>query len=194
MASIIKPSRFNLTLPRVFRSKQDVFESINTIDDFLENINEDGTYKGVKPNDTLPVSLEHPKTIEDAQQIVYIYETVYKGTYPFVEMLNAQWIYESFSNPNYIWGVIRIKKEDDENHGKIAGCYTWIMDFKKRVAYNRGYNILPQYWGKLGAQEIAYAMIKKIMEQTKGKIDKWYNECVTDHSKTQWMSHGSGGI
>ena len=164
----------------------------NSVDEFYALYDEDGFIIGDKDRQRdYHVKIIEPRTLEHAKIVVSIYQEIYKGTYPYHEMLDPNYIKESFSDPNCYWGIFRIDEGSPEA-GTNVGCFTIVYDFKKRTAYFRGLNILPQYQKKVGARELSTAMCVRFLNATMGKIDKWYMEARTAHSAVQYIARLAG--
>ncbi|MHA1672265.1 MAG: hypothetical protein ACTSYI_01430 [Promethearchaeota archaeon] len=164
----------------------------NSLDDFFILVDKMGRLQGSqRKSNKIKVKTMRPSTLEDARAIVNIYETVYEGQYPYAEMLDEQWIFASFSDPSYFWGVFRIV-EDIPEIGTIIGSFTMVSDFYTKTAYFRGLNILPAYQKKVGVRELSFALGEKFFSAMKGKIDKFYAECLAVHPISQLISRGGG--
>lgn len=137
------------------------------------------------------VKIIEPRTLEHAKIVVSIYQEIYQGTYPYLEMLDPDYLKESFSDPNCYWGIFRIDEGSPEA-GTDVGCFTIVYDFKSRTAYFRGLNILPRFHKKVGARELSTSMCVRFLNTTMGKIDKWYMEARTAHSAVQYIARLAG--
>ena len=164
----------------------------NSLDDFIALCDKMGRLQGSQRKaSAFNVKTVRPSTLEDARAIVNIYEKVYRGQYPYAEMLDEQWILASFSDPNYFWGVFRITDKTPE-YGKIIGSFTMVSNFETKTAYFRGLNILPEYQKKVGVRELSFSLGEKFFSVMSEKIDKWYAECITMHPISQALSRGGG--
>ena len=164
----------------------------DSVDDFLFNYDHHGNnisdHLNQKP---LPLHIETPRTKTHARTIVNIYNKIYEGTYPYKEMLDPNFVYNSFKNQTFYWKIFRFKTNSSKK-GKIAGCFTIVIDYENRTGYMRGLNILPEYQGKVAVRQLSYAMIYQFFEKYADKVDKWYNESRTAHSKVQHLSRVIG--
>jgi hypothetical protein len=71
------------------------------LEDFFACYDEYGLERS-DPADRLravPVRIRTPVDLKDAHHIVAIYQQVYQGTYPFLEMVDPQYIFERFTDP-----------------------------------------------------------------------------------------------
>jgi hypothetical protein len=162
------------------------------LDDFFALCDKMGRLQGSqRKTNAFNVKTIRPSTLEDAQAIVKIYEEVYEGHYPYAEMLDEQWIFTSFSDPNYFWGAFRIV-DDSPDSGKIIGSFTMVSNFETKTAYFRGLNILPAYQKKVGVRELSFSLGEKFFSEMAGRIDKWYAECITVHPISQLISRAGG--
>ncbi|WP_371804200.1 hypothetical protein [Candidatus Lokiarchaeum ossiferum] len=166
----------------------------DSIDEFLIKYSEDGKYLyGENKDEKISVMIEEPTTLEEAKSIVQIYNEIYEGTYPYKEMLDPKFIYQTFQDPTFHWGIFRFDAQKDPEK-PIVGCFTITLDTFNKSAYMRGLNILPEYQGKINVRELSYAMIHRFCEQNEGIIDKWYNESRTAHNIVQYLSRQIGAL
>ena len=82
---------------------------------------------------------------EDAEEIAEIYLDIYGGTYPYKEMEDVEYVRKLIRRDNYKWLLFKNKQED------TVGCFTYVLDFKKRRGYMRGFNVKKEYQGWLDA-------------------------------------------
>ncbi len=164
----------------------------NSVDEFYALYDEEGFMIGDKDRHRdYRVKIIEPRTMEHAKIIVSMYEEIYQGTYPYLEMLDPDYVRKSFDDPNNYWGIFRIDEGSPEA-GTDVGCFTIANDFKTRPAYFRGLNVLPQFHRKVGVRELATAMCVRFLNETMGKIDKWYIEARTAHNVVQHISRLAG--
>lgn len=135
----------------------------------------------------LLVSSSIPSTYEVAEAVVKIYNSIYKGTYPYHEMLDVENVYHTFSNPKYYWRVFQI-----EQTGQIIGCCTIVVDLYNRRAYCRGLNILPEFQGQVGVRELSSGMMRAFLVHYHDQIDKWFIEARTAHTAVQYIANMAG--
>lgn len=116
----------------------------------------------------------------DAFEIVNIYKSVYKGTYPYKEMENVDSVKAMIQSKNHQWFVYM------DNRKNIAGCITFVLDFPQKRGYIRGFMLKPRFQGKI---DITKAMIISMVCMTKMYKDRiyvWYVENRTAHAKSQY--------
>lgn len=162
-----------------------IFGPCETISDFLEQYTLEGTRRDDKSPRRINVQIFSPVTREHAKKIVEIYTRVYRGTYPFKEMLDIPFVLATFSDPKYWWGIFSLKDT-------IVGCFTIVTDFHTNTAYMRGLNILPEYQGQVGVRKLSYALIYRYF-QDHPTILRWYTEARTAHAIVQHLSYSIGG-
>jgi hypothetical protein len=171
------------------RSQPKLYDSV---DEFYAIYDEDGFMIGDQDRQRdYHVKIIDPRTMQHAKIIVSIYEEIYQGTYPYHEMLDPEYVKDSFKDPNCYWGIFRIDEGSPEA-GTDVGCFTIVYDFEKRTAYFRGLNILPRFHKKVGARELSTAMCVRFLNATMGRIDKWYMEARTAHSAVQYIARIAG--
>lgn len=180
MADIITQIPIQTVLPM----KMEV-RAFADIDDFYNNWNDNlmrRTIGGSVTQKSLTTDLVTPSTMEEAQAIVQIYQEIYQGTYPFAEMLDANWIFAKFSDSTYNWGLFISKDTHD-----IIGCWTFVLDYDSATAYMRGLMVRPQFQKKFNLRELCGEMLWSAVDKLQNKIFKWYCEARTAHSKTQFL-------
>ena len=166
----------------------------NSLDELIAFCDEKGRlYGSQEKKRAVNVITVRPSTLEDARSIVNIYDKVYDGMYPYVEMLDEKWIHASFSDSNYFWGVFRIDEgKHNPETGKIVGCFTLVSNFQTKTAYFRGLNVLPEYQKKVGIRELGFKLVAMFFGEMGNKIDNWYAECLTGHPISQLISRAGG--
>ncbi len=179
----------------VVSSKSAVIKSIaycEDIDVFLDLYTPEGMPQESKTESELNVDIFKPSMRQHAKQIVNIYRLVYKGTYPFKEMLDEEYVFQTFENPAYWWGIFSFKSTDGSAHNsEIVGCFTIVTDKANQTAYMRGLNILPRYQGRVGVRALSYALIYRYFQDHPG-ILRWYTEARTAHPIVQHLADTIG--
>jgi hypothetical protein len=161
-------------------------------EDFYELCDEDGYFRGLpKTPKAINAILRIPTTLADAHHIVAIYQEVYQGTYPYPEMLRADWIYDHFADPTYLWGIFETDDYAPTPHD-IVGCFTMVLDFARKTCYFRGMMIRPGYQKAVALRELSFAMFYRVLDQHLGPINKFYCEARTAHNITQYLASVAG--
>ncbi|TFF95460.1 MAG: hypothetical protein EU547_07520 [Promethearchaeota archaeon] len=119
---------------------------------------------------------------DDAKVITKIYKDIYKGTYPYREMQDVNEVKLMISDPHYEWLLFKTQ------NGRIAGCFTYELDFENKRGYMRGFNIKPKYQGIIDSVKAVIGSMIGIWNQYQNKIYNWYCENRTAHSKSQYLS------
>jgi len=125
-------------------------------------------------------------TPEDAEAIVDIYFDIYDGTYPYKEMEDVKEVRRMIESDEFEW--LLFKNEE----GDILGCFTYELDFFKRMGYMRGFNIKKKYQGKVDVVKACIGSMIAIWTHYKNKIDIWYCENRTAHSNSQYIANVCG--
>ena len=187
---------YNFSMEAITPQKSISLEIIpcKTIDDFIENYDLNGTYRrhGVKSRNA-HITITRPTTFSEAQAIVAIYQEIYHGTYPYKEMLDAEYVFHTFTDPTYYWKIFTTT-DPTTSDSILVGCFTIVVDETHKRAYMRGLNILPSYQGKVNVRELSYGMIKRFFADHKEVVYSWYNESRTEHSIVQYLSHNIGAM
>ena len=153
------------------------------IDDFYNGTSDDlAEYSKKRDIETFQTAITRPRTPEDARAIANIYQFIYRGTYPYKEMEDQEYIYETFEDPSFVWGLFKTSED------KLVGCFTVVLDYDTRRGYFRGMMILPEFQHKVNSKKLCLSVIRHAYGKAKGRIDVWYNESRTAHSKAQYIS------
>lgn len=159
------------------------FPAVKDIDEIVEKYDLQGKHLDLTPKKRIvPPYFSNPSTYEEAEAIVKIYNAVYQDTFPYLEMLDPAFVYASFKDPGYYWGIFKTVKRN-----KIIGCYTVTVDHETRTEYLSGLNVHPSYQAKVGIREMASAVMRNFLEDHIDEIDKWYIEARTAHSIVQYL-------
>jgi hypothetical protein len=163
------------------------------LDDFFQNYDLEGNHIGngdAQLNNHIEIT--HPSTLADAKAIVEVYRDIYKGTYPYKEMLNEDYIYSTFTDPSYYWNIFTIPSIC--GIPLVVGCFTIVIDLIQKRAYMRGLNIRLEYQRKVHVRELSYAMIRRFFTEHQGEVFNWYNESRTEHDVVQYLSYHIGAV
>ncbi len=163
-------------------------EACRSLTQFLQDYNADGVRTALSTGNTLPVQIFTPSTRTHANRIVEIYNTIYHGSYPYTEMLDSEFVYATFSDPCYWWGVFSENRQEPQ---QIIGCFTIVTERKSKTAYMRGLNILPAYQGRVGTRSLSYALIYRYFQEHP-RILRWYTEARTAHPIVQHLAYTIG--
>lgn len=123
---------------------------------------------------------------EDIDEIIFIYKDVYNNSYPYKEMEDRQKILKMLDSPNVEWLVFETKDH------VIVGCFTFILDFDKKLGSVRGFNLKKKFLGRLDIMKMAMGSIITMYKKYYDRIFRWYGECRTAHSKSQYFLSALG--
>ena len=158
-------------------------KTFSFIDEFYTSTTDDlAEYSNKRDSEMVSTTITTPSKFADARAIAKIYQFLYRGTYPYKEMEDPEYIYETFKNPSFIWGLFKTSED------KLVGCFTVVLDCGKRRGYFRGMMILPEFQHKVNSKKLCLSVIRHAYAKAKGRIDVWYNESRTAHSKAQHIS------
>jgi hypothetical protein len=160
------------------------FDEIAT-EDFQQGISVDFEIAG-RDNKKRINPLIRKATPEDIDEIIFIYQDVYDNTYPYKEMEDRDEIYKMLHSPNVEWLIFETKEKE------IVGCFTFLLDFEKKLGNIRGFNLKKKYLGKLDIMKMAMGSIIAMYKKYNDKIFRWYGECRTAHSKSQFFLSALG--
>ena len=123
---------------------------------------------------------------EDVDEKIFIYTDIYEDSYPYKEMEDREHILEMLKSPNVEWLIFETKE------GEIVGCYTFIFDFADKMGYIRGFVIKKKFIGKLDIMKMAMGSCVAMYNKYNNRIFRWYGECRTAHSKSQFFCSAGG--
>lgn len=178
--SVIQKIDYNINLPMGIENFLSFAGSLQNL-----SINSSKIYKtknsDMKSSNVL-VRLAH---MSDANLIAELHQKVYKGFYPYHEMLDVQYLKKNILNPEK--GYVALFGFHEKGKEKITGCGVVTTNKKTRTGYLRGLMILPKYQGKMNLKDLACTGIKYGYEKYTSNMDKWFVETRTAHSKAQFM-------
>jgi len=122
----------------------------------------------------------------DVDEIIFIYKDIYEDSYPYKEMEDREHILEMLKSPNVEWLIFETKE------GEIVGCYTFVLDFENKLGYIRGFVIKKRFLGKLDIIKMAMGSCVAMYHKYNDRIFRWYGECRTAHSKSQYFCSAGG--
>jgi len=125
-------------------------------------------------------------TPKDVDEIIFVYKDIYEDSYPYKEMEDREHILEMLKSPNVEWLIFETKE------GEIVGCYTFVLDFDKKLGYIRGFVIKKRFLGKLDIIKMAMGSCIAMYNKYNNRIFRWYGECRTAHSKSQYFCSAGG--
>ncbi|MCK4380780.1 MAG: DUF998 domain-containing protein, partial [Candidatus Lokiarchaeota archaeon] len=115
-----------------------------------------------------------------------IYKDVYDNTYPYKEMEDRDEIRKMLESPNVEWLIFETVEHE------IVGCFTFMLDFDKKMGNIRGFNLKKKFLGKLDIMKMAMGSIIAMYKKYNDRIFRWYGECRTAHSKSQYFLSALG--
>ncbi|MFX0083878.1 MAG: GNAT family N-acetyltransferase [Candidatus Hodarchaeota archaeon] len=117
---------------------------------------------------------------EDAKEITEIYKELYDGTYPYKEMEDVREVRKLIEDPNVQWIIYQ-----DPSYN-IAGCVTFVLDFKNKRGYIRGFMLKKKYQGYIDITKAMIGSMLGMIHNFKDRIYNWYVENRTAHAKSQY--------
>lgn len=120
----------------------------------------------------------------DATQIVSVNHQVYKGYYPYRDMLDVEYVSEFASDRKR--GIIGIYETDDTR--AIGGFLLLAVDREQRKGYFRGLMVSPEYRNRLHLKNRVLETVYQGFKQYYQDVDLWFGETRTAHIIGQkWM-------
>lgn len=116
----------------------------------------------------------------DSQDIVRIYNDIYNGDYPYVEMLDIEYVENRIADPNFEFLVFLNPEQE------ITGCITFVLDFFHQKGYIRGFMVRKKFQGKLDTKKAMIGSMLCMSNYYKREVLVWYVENRTAHSKSQY--------
>ena len=126
-------------------------------------------------------------TFKDIEEIIYIYQDIYEGSYPYKEMEDPENIKAMLESENVEWLMFEHPKTRE-----ICGCFTLVLDFKDKMGYTRGFVIKKKFCGKFDVLRAFMASFLAMYLKYEDKIFRWYGESRTAHAKSQYCMRPGG--
>ncbi|MFW9897080.1 MAG: DUF998 domain-containing protein [Candidatus Thorarchaeota archaeon] len=123
---------------------------------------------------------------EDAKELVEIYKELYDGTYPYKEMEDVNEVRKMIKDPAIEWIIYQ-----DPSYN-IAGCVTFVLDFKNKRGYIRGFMLKEKYQGYIDITKAMIGSMISMLHKYKDVIYTWYVENRTAHAKSQYSMYVCG--
>ncbi|MFW9822045.1 MAG: DUF998 domain-containing protein [Candidatus Thorarchaeota archaeon] len=123
---------------------------------------------------------------EDAEELVEIYKELYAGTYPYKEMEDINEVRKMIKDPAIEWMIYQ-----DPSYN-IAGCVTFVLDFKNKRGYIRGFMLKEKYQGYIDITKAMIGSMIGMLHKYKDIIYTWYVENRTAHAKSQYSMYVCG--
>jgi len=183
-----------LQVKPIIRTKDLFPDFINDLIFSFENILSTNLEKGIKLDFDLKIRSQFDKKTpilqiakpEEAKEIVEIFNSAYKGTYPYIEMVDEQEILKMIQDPDFHWIVFKI------DYQIIVGCYGFHVDYENKSGTFHGFAIKREYQNHVDVLKIILGCIYAIVNTYKDKILVWSCEIRTAHSISQYMGLISG--
>ncbi|TFG18676.1 MAG: hypothetical protein EU530_08505 [Promethearchaeota archaeon] len=123
---------------------------------------------------------------DDIPQLLHVNHQVYKGHYPYRDMLDVEYVTE-FTNPTKDNGFIGVYETEDESR-TIGGFLLLAVDREQRKGYFRGLMVSPEHRNRLHLKNRVLETIYQGYKQYFNDVELWYGETRTAHRKGQkWM-------
>jgi len=149
-----------------------------------------GDYLNFKIQERMPYRKINPiityATEKDIDEIIFIYNDIYEGSYPYKEMEDKEEIKKMINSPDVEWLMFRTKD------GEIVGCFTFTFDFENKMGYTRGFNIKKKFVGKIDVLKAFMGSFLAMVIKYEGIIYRWYGESRTAHAKSQYFMRPCG--
>ncbi|GAB4330005.1 MAG: hypothetical protein Kow0069_37650 [Promethearchaeota archaeon] len=126
-------------------------------------------------------------TPADAPRVVEIYERLYRGTYPYEEMLDAAELARMLANDDVLFFALELDGSGGNapgDSGRVIGGFTAVREREQRRGYWRGLVLEERYHGKVGITGVARRMVAA-SKAAFPRVQVWYGETRTAHAKTQ---------
>jgi len=128
--------------------------------------------------------------LDMAKFIAYLHKEVYKGNYPYKEMMDPDYILENFlQSSKSVAGVYENKMKN-----KLCGCGIFQLEPENRLAYIRGLMILNEDRDYIDVKKIYIQHMYEAIKKNENCIDKIYGEVRTSHNIVQYLSESVGFV
>ena len=117
---------------------------------------------------------------EDAEELVGIYKELYNSTYPYKEMEDVDEVQKMILDPSIQWIIFQ------DPSLNIAGCITFVLDFKNKRGYIRGFMLKKKYQRHIDITKAMIGSMLGMIHKFRNRIYNWYVENRTAHAKSQY--------
>lgn len=123
--------------------------------------------------------------MSDTETVANLHRDVYRGHYPYHEMLDHEYLQENILNPEK--GFVSLFGFHEREKEIIGGCGILNTDKETRTGYLRGLMVLPEYQEAINLKDLVCTAVKYGFKNYSEIADKWYVETRTAHTKAQFM-------
>ena len=115
----------------------------------------------------------------DIPQLLDVNQQVYKGHYPYRDMLDVEYVSE-FTSPTKDKGFIGVYETEDELK-TIGGFLLLAVDHNQRKGYFRGLMVSPEQRNRLHLKNRVFETIYQGYKKYNQDVELWYGETRTAH-------------
>ncbi|MGQ4873707.1 MAG: hypothetical protein ACP6IY_06475 [Promethearchaeia archaeon] len=126
-------------------------------------------------------------TTDDISEILFIYDDIYDGTYPYKEICDPKNIQNMLKRKDVEWLMFEHPKTRE-----IIGTFTFTLDFDDKKGYTRGFVIKNKFCGKFDVLKAFMGSFLAMYQKYNGEIFRWYGESRTAHAKSQYCMKFGG--
>lgn len=116
-------------------------------------------------------------------EIIAINNAVYKGYYPYLEMLDPQYLSRALADTQ----AMHMYLVHSEKHNKNVGAGMVIYDAEHQSGYLRGLMMMPEYSAAVDLKKWLYKSLIEIYHNTNEEMRMYYTETRTAHNKAQYL-------
>ncbi len=128
-----------------------------------------------------------PARPEDVSAIQNIYEEVYKGTYPYLEYTDAEFLRQDMTSGHSNWYIL-----EDTLRQLICGCVSALVDEREMRAYCRGMMLRPAWQGYGGTARLFGVAFQHMLQLYKGQLRIVWGELRSASIKPQAVAENIG--
>lgn len=121
-------------------------------------------------------------TREQSAVIRSIYNEIYKGNYPYLEMLDDDYLNRYLEHSDNL--VCTYAAGSAEN---VGGCGTMTVDRERGIGYMRGLMMLPRFRELIDVKRCVSEHVGYGYRHYYKDINRWYTETRTAHGKAQYL-------
>lgn len=118
-----------------------------------------------------------------ADEIIAINKAVYKGYYPYLEMLDPQYLSRALADTQ----TMHMYLIHSEKHSKNVGAGMVIYDAEHQSGYLRGLMMMPEFSAEVDLKKWLYKSLIEIYHNTHEEMRMYYTETRTAHNKAQYL-------
>ncbi len=128
----------------------------------------------------------HLAKSENAENISNLFKEVYKGTYPYKQMEDAQEVENMIRSPNFHWFLFKVSSNE------AIGCFGVQLELEKKRGLLFGFVLKKKYQKIVDTLKTFVGCLLFVCNKYKDKILLWYGEIRTNDTSPQFITSSYG--